>query len=107
MSRLAPNQLPPSRQGRTLPASDDLEDIVFTEQHATAGRSVIADLASHQPSIDCPYVDTAQASDFTFGQQLLGARIFRRRHLRFLPVLLILQDTEPSVHRAMRPVHEA
>src|SRR5882724_4033362 len=63
-------------QRRSLPLSHDREHVTFAEQHAAAGRPVTADLTGHQPSINCPYSDSAQLSDLAFRQQLLVIGVF-------------------------------
>jgi hypothetical protein len=51
--------------------SDDREYVALPEQHAAARRAVTGDLAGHQPSINCPYIDATQMSDLAFRQELL------------------------------------
>jgi hypothetical protein len=63
---------------RCLRGTDDRKDVARPEQHAAARRALTADLAGHQPSIDCPYIDAAHLSDLLFRQKLFVVEVFRR-----------------------------
>ncbi len=61
-------------------ARDDFEHVVFSKQHAAAGRAVKSHLSGGPPAIDSTYINATQPRDLTFRQQLLVAGIFRRHH---------------------------
>jgi hypothetical protein len=69
-------QLPTQLQ----PCRDAASAVVSTEQNATTGRAMKADLSGRQPSVDGTHIDAAKARNLTFRQKLLIAGIFRRHH---------------------------
>jgi hypothetical protein len=87
-----------------LCSSDEREHVLLPEQHAAAGCALAADLAGHQPSIYCPYLDAADVSDLPFRQKPLVVGVFRRHDLFLSLVFVSRRATTQELFRAGRHV---